>query len=79
MVNPDSRQENHITFNDPNLRPGGGGEAHRVQDVRVHRGGERRLDQVHPVSRPSASGQIVATRYNNFSLFSFFAFAWCVA
>ena len=29
---------------------GGGGEAHRVQDVRLNRGGEGRVDQEHPVS-----------------------------
>ena len=58
---------------------GCGREAHCVQDVGLDGGGEGRLDQVHPVSRPSASGQIVATHCHDFSLFSFFAFAWCVA
>ena len=50
---------------------GGGGEAHRLQDVRLHRGGEGRLDQVYPVSRRSASGQTVALESHYLHLLPF--------
>ena len=57
---------------------GCGREAHGVQDVGVHGGGEGRLDQVYPVSGCSASGQSVAMLSLFFGL-SIATFIFCMA